>query len=44
MFEQAKWIWPRQESEKNQRAHFFFDVTLPSVPRKAEVLIGCETK
>ena len=44
MFEQAKWIWPESESEKNQRAHFFFDVTLTSVPCKAEVLIGCETK
>ena len=44
LLQKAKWIWPTEQSVRNQRADFFFGVELFSIPEKAEISIGCETK
>ena len=43
MFHNSAWIWA-EEQHKNQRAHFFFESEVISVPEKALLRIGCETK
>ena len=44
MFQNAKWIWTAKQSATNQRAYFFFDAQLDSVPNSALLHVGCETK
>lgn len=44
MFSSAKWIWPDLDVSENRRGHFFFDAQLDTVPEKAILHIGCETK
>ncbi len=44
MFDKAKWIWPTEQSVRNQRANFFFEAELSAVPERAKISIGCETK
>ncbi|MBO5294614.1 MAG: hypothetical protein J6B71_05150 [Clostridia bacterium] len=44
MFQRAKWIWPTDQFEKNQRAEFLFTAEV-SEPLPSVILhIGCETK
>lgn len=44
MFTTAKWIWPDLDVSENRRANFFFETQLDTVPEKAVLHIGCETK
>ncbi len=44
MFKKSKWIWSELASARNQRANFFFEAELSTIPETAELLIGCETK
>ncbi len=44
MFEQAKWIWPTDQFQKNQRANFYFCAECAEPLPKAELFIACETK
>ncbi len=43
MFHNSAWIWS-EEQHKNQRVHFFFEKDVISIPEKAIIHIGCETK
>lgn len=40
----AAWIWPSAEFTRNQRANFFFEVEIDTLPKTAEACIGCETR
>ncbi|MDD6479535.1 MAG: hypothetical protein PUF48_07035 [Oscillospiraceae bacterium] len=44
MFKNAKWIWPTEKIEKNQRANFFFSAECNKLPDSATLCIACETK
>ncbi len=44
MFGKAKWIWPTEASVPNQRANFFFEAEVDTLPARVEAWIGCETK
>lgn len=44
MFSLAKWIWPENNFQKNQRANFFFEADITVLPEKVNIMIGCETK
>ena len=43
MFNQAAWIWTKNQ-HKNQRVHFFFEKDVIAIPQNAVLHIGCETK
>ncbi|MBQ8720502.1 MAG: hypothetical protein IJY65_05675 [Clostridia bacterium] len=44
MFEMSKWIWPTEESVRNERADFFFEADYHAEEGTAVLNIGCETK
>ena len=44
MFAQAKWIWPSNQFEKNQRANFLFSTDISEINGPVTANIGCETK
>jgi len=44
MLKNAKWIWPTDKFEKNQRASFLFTTECKERPKEAILYIGCETK
>ena len=44
MFAQAKWIWPSNQFEKNQRANFLFSTDISEINGSVTANIGCETK
>ena len=44
MFGNAKWLWPTRNFTKNQRANFFFESNIATVPDHVTLYVGCETK
>ena len=40
----AAWIWPTSEFSRNQRANFFFETEIETLPATAPVAVGCETR
>ena len=44
MFGDAKWVWPTRTFAKNQRANFFFEADIGTVPDQVTLFIGCESK
>ena len=44
ILQKAAWIWPSAEFTRNQRANFFFEAEVDTIPATAEAVIGCETR